>query len=244
VIPYRGSWLDFEFDPKDIIYVRIDRRRKLHATVLLRALGYTTEQILNYYYDTETVYVEAADKLSKSLEFNILAGQRTTADIKVGNDILVKKGTKFTKAAVKKLRDAKIDRIADRPHRGRGPRRRPDVIDPETGEVIVSCNEVVTDSKLEAIAQGEDQVLRVLFMDNLLVGSYLRDTLVQDKYDDPDGPMAGFVRQYGQAIAAQIDIYRKLRPGDIPEPRRPRSSWRTCSSTPSATTSRRSAASS
>src|SRR4051812_31499545 len=147
VIPYRGSWLDFEFDPKDIIYVRIDRRRKLHATVLLRALGYTAEQILNYYYDTETVYVEAADKLSKSLEFNILAGQRTTADIKMGTEVLVKKGTKFTKAAVKKLRDAKIDRIPIDRVEIVGRVAAKDIIDPETGEVIVSCNEVVTDSK-------------------------------------------------------------------------------------------------
>ena len=63
VIPYRGSWLDFEFDPKDIIFVRIDRRRKMHATVLLRALGYSTQDLLNYFYNTETVYLEKGDKL-------------------------------------------------------------------------------------------------------------------------------------------------------------------------------------
>jgi len=67
VIPYRGSWLDFEFDPKDLLYVRIDRRRKLHATVLLRALGYSTEELLNYYYDTEQVFLEPGKKYSKSL---------------------------------------------------------------------------------------------------------------------------------------------------------------------------------
>src|SRR6478672_5211703 len=103
VIPYRGSWLDFEFDPKDIMFVRIDRRRKLHATVLLRALGFTTEQILNYYYDAETIFLQGKDKLFKSVEYNILSGQRATADIKVPgtSEALVKKGTKFTKAAVK-----------------------------------------------------------------------------------------------------------------------------------------------
>src|ERR671923_990360 len=72
VIPYRGSWLDFEFDPKDIIYVRIDRRRKMHATVLLRALGYSTQDLLNYFYNTETVHFEKASKLSKSIEYAIL----------------------------------------------------------------------------------------------------------------------------------------------------------------------------
>src|SRR5687767_1976902 len=81
IIPYRGSWLDFEFDPKDLLYVRIDRRRKLHATVLLRALGYSTEELLNYYSDTETVYLEAGKKYSKSLEYDLLPGQRATRDI-------------------------------------------------------------------------------------------------------------------------------------------------------------------
>src|SRR5213075_2502452 len=102
VIPYRGSWLDFEFDPKDIIYVRIDRRRKMHATVLLRALGYSTQDLLNYFYNTETVYIEKGGKIAKSVEYDLLAGQRATRDIKLGADVIVKKNTKYTKAAIKK----------------------------------------------------------------------------------------------------------------------------------------------
>src|SRR5689334_6124304 len=111
VIPYRGSWLDFEFDPKDIIYVRIDRRRKMHATVLLRALGYSTQDLLNYFYSTESVFIDKTGKYARSVEFDILAGQRATRDIRVGGEILVKKNTKFTKAAIKKLREAKVDRL-------------------------------------------------------------------------------------------------------------------------------------
>ncbi len=111
VIPYRGSWLDFEFDPKDIIFVRIDRRRKMHATVLLRALGYSTQDLLNYFYYTETVYLEKGDKLLKSVEYELLSGQRSTRDIKVGGEVIVKKGSKFTKGAIKKLKEAKIDRL-------------------------------------------------------------------------------------------------------------------------------------
>src|SRR6476646_2403554 len=103
VIPYRGSWLDFEFDHKDVLYVRIDRRRKMHATVLLRALGYSTQDLLNYFYNTETVYLEKTGKISKSVEYELLAGQRATRDIKVGSETIVKKNTKFTKAAMKKL---------------------------------------------------------------------------------------------------------------------------------------------
>src|SRR5262245_10214004 len=83
VIPYRGSWLDFEFDPKDLLYVRIDRRRKLHATVLLKALGYSTQDLLKFYYDSETVFLEKGGKYGKSIEFDLLPGQRATRDIKV-----------------------------------------------------------------------------------------------------------------------------------------------------------------
>src|SRR5215216_2162693 len=82
IIPYRGSWLDFEFDPKDILYVRIDRRRKLYATVLLRALGYSTEELLNYYYDTEIVYLEPGKKYAREIDYELLIGQRATRDIK------------------------------------------------------------------------------------------------------------------------------------------------------------------
>jgi DNA-directed RNA polymerase subunit beta len=145
VIPYRGSWLDFEFDPKDIIFVRIDRRRKMHATVLLRALGYSTQDLLNYFYNTETVYLEKGDKLLKSVEYDLLSGQRSTRDIKVGGEVVVKKGSKFTKGAIKKLKESKIDRLPIDPEellpnkndeRG-GKVAAHDVIDPETGEVIL-----------------------------------------------------------------------------------------------------------
>src|SRR5690606_20290460 len=115
VIPYRGSWLDFEFDPKDILYVRIDRRRKLHATVLLRALGYSTEDLLNYYYSTETIYLEnpgakpGDESYLKSVEYDLLPGQRATRDIKnpETKEVIVKKNRKFTKQAIKKLQDSK-----------------------------------------------------------------------------------------------------------------------------------------
>src|SRR5437667_2192451 len=80
IIPYRGSWIDFEFDHKDILYVRIDRRRKLHATVLLRALGYSTEELPNYFYDTETIHFEPQKKYSRQVNYELLIGQRATRD--------------------------------------------------------------------------------------------------------------------------------------------------------------------
>src|SRR5262252_7991780 len=113
VIPYRGSWLDFEFDHKDILYVRIDRRRKLYATVLLRALGYSTEELLNYFYDTEIIHFEQQKKYSRQVNYELLVGQRATRDIRnpVTHQVVVKKNRKFTKQAIKNLKDSGIDKL-------------------------------------------------------------------------------------------------------------------------------------
>src|SRR5215203_1171631 len=148
VIPYRGSWLDFEFDPKDIIFVRIDRRRKMHATVLLRALGYSTQDLLNYFYNTETVYIEKGGKYSKSVEYDLLSGQRATRDIKVGSEVIVKKNQKFTRAAIRKMKDAKLERMPVEAEELVGKVAAHDVVDPETGEVVVEVNEEVSEQKL------------------------------------------------------------------------------------------------
>ena len=202
VIPYRGSWLDFEFDPKDIIYVRIDRRRKMHATVLLRALGYSTQDLLNYFYSTETVYIEKGDKYSKSIEYDLLAGQRATRDVKLGADVLVKKNTKFTRAAIRKMKEAKLERMPVEPDELVGKVAAHDVVDPETGEVLVEVNEELTEAKLERLREATIESFKILFIDGLNVGSYLRDTLLADK-----------VKTQEDSI---LEIYRRLRPGDPP----------------------------
>ncbi len=202
VIPYRGSWLDFEFDPKDIIYVRIDRRRKMHATVLLRALGYSTQDLLNYFYSTETVFLEKGGKYSKSIEYELLAGQRSTRDIKVGSEVVVKKNTKFTRAAIRKMKEAKLERMPAEAEELIGKVAAHDVVDPETGEVIVECNEELSESKLDRLREAKIDSFRILFIDGLNVGSYLRDTLLADK-----------VKTMEDSI---LEIYRRLRPGDPP----------------------------
>ncbi len=202
IIPYRGSWLDFEFDPKDIMFVRIDRRRKMHATVLLRALGYSTQDLLNYFYNTEEVYLEKGGKYAKSVEFDLLGGQRATRDIKVGSETIVKKNTKFTKAAIKKLRDAKIDRLPIDLEELVGKVAAHDVVDKETGEVVLEVNEEVTEAKLEKLREASIEEFKILFIDGLNVGSYLRDTLLAEK-----------VKTTEDAI---MEIYRRLRPGDPP----------------------------
>jgi DNA-directed RNA polymerase subunit beta len=202
IIPYRGSWLDFEFDPKDIMFVRIDRRRKMHATVLLRALGYSTQDLLNYFYNTEEVYLDKGGKYAKSVEFDLLAGQRATRDIKVGSEVVVKKNTKFTKAAIKKLRDSKIDRLPIDVEELLGKVAAHDVVDKETGEVVLEVNEEVTEAKLEKLREAGIEQFKILFIDGLNVGSYLRDTLLAEK-----------VKTTEDAI---MEIYRRLRPGDPP----------------------------
>jgi DNA-directed RNA polymerase subunit beta len=202
VIPYRGSWLDFEFDPKDIIYVRIDRRRKMHATVLLRALGYSTQDLLNYFYSTETVFIEKTGKYAKSVEYDLLAGQRATRDIKLGQEVIVKKNTKFTRAAIRKMKEAKLERLGLEPEELVGKVAAHDVVDPETGEVIIEVNEELTEPKLARLRDANIESFRILFIDGLNVGSYLRDTLLADK-----------VKTMEDAI---LEIYRRLRPGDPP----------------------------
>src|SRR3954452_6422356 len=204
IIPYRGSWLDFEFDAKDLLYVRIDRRRKLHATVLLRALGYSTEELLNYYYDTETIFLEPNKKYAKSVEYDLLPGQRASRDIRHPDtrEVLVKKNRKFTKLAIKKLKDSNVERLSVEVTDLAGKVAASDIIDEATGEVILQCSEEVTESKLDELREHGINEFKVLFIDNLKVGAYLRDTLIADKLQTSD-----------EAI---MEIYRRLRPGDPP----------------------------
>ncbi len=202
IIPYRGSWLDFEFDPKDLMFVRIDRRRKIHATVLLKALSYTTQDLLRLYYDTETVYLEPNKKASKSIEYQLLPGQRATQDIKLGGEVIVRKNRKFTRAAIRKLQEANLDRLPVDHADLTGKVSAEDVIHESTGEVLLSVNEEISPDIIEKLRKAKITQFKVLFIDGLNVGSYLRDTLVADKVSSQE-----------EAI---LEIYRRLRPGDPP----------------------------
>jgi len=203
VIPYRGSWLDFEFDHKDLIYVRIDRRRKMPATVLLRALGYSSdEDLLNYFYDTETIFIEGSKKFSKNIDFTLLEGQRSTRDIRIDGEVVVKKNRKFTKNALNKLKASKMSKLSMDLSEVVGKISAEDVIDTSTGEVILACNDEVTETVLDRLRKLKINKFKVLFIDNLNIGSYLRDTLVADKITSTD--------------EAVMEIYRRLRPGDPP----------------------------
>jgi len=204
IIPYRGSWIDFEFDPKDILYVRIDRRRKLPATVLLKALGYTAEMLLDYYYDKEMLKIDGKGKYSKAINFELLLGQRATRDIKdpKNKEILVKKNRKFTKQTLKRMQEIGMHELPIAPEEVEGLICAEDLVNEKTGEVLAESNEELTAEKLEQLHEAGFKEVKILFIDGLNVGPYLRDTLLVDK-----------VQTQEEAI---LEIYRRLRPGDPP----------------------------
>jgi DNA-directed RNA polymerase subunit beta len=204
IIPYRGSWLDFEFDHKDAIFVRIDRRRKLHATVLLRALGYNTPDLLDFFYDKETINIEEGGVLTRAIDFDLLAGQRASHDIRdpETGEVIVRKGRKFTKANIKRMRQSGIRTLPMDAESLVGKVSAEDVIDEITGEVLLNCNEDLTEEHVRRLADAKIKSFKILFIDDFNVGPYLRNTLLQDKLHTPE--------------EALLEIYRRLRPGDPP----------------------------
>jgi DNA-directed RNA polymerase subunit beta len=203
IIPYRGSWLDFEFDHKELLYVRIDKRKKIPVTLLLRALGYSEKGILDYFYERETVIIKDG-RVFKETPFELLLGQKAPADI-VNTDtdeVLVKKHKKISKAVIKKMEQANIAKIPVEEQDVIGKIAAADIIDPETKDIIVPINKEITEDDLEKLVSRGIKSFEVLFIDNLNVSSSLRDTLLIDRA--------------GSKEEALLEIYRKLRPGDPP----------------------------
>ena len=203
VIPYRGSWVDLEFDPRDVVYVRIDRRRKFHATVLLRALGMTSEDLLNYYYRSDSIHF---DGRKTTMEFNAahLLGAKVSADVRdpKSNDIVVKEGKKFTRQVLRQMEAARIKQVPIALEEIVGRVAAHDIVDPHGKEVLVECNHEITQEKLDLIRDKGLTQIEVLFIDESNVGPYLRNTLLQDRIRSPQD--------------AILEIYRRLRPGDPP----------------------------
>ncbi len=207
IIPYRGSWLDIEFDHKDLVFARIDRRRKILVSVLLKALGYTEEELLAYFYNAEQIKFDGK-KVMKKVDPELLVGQRCTKEVK-GPDgkLLARKDRKFTSASVRRIGEAGIEWIqvdvSDLIREDAVKRVAPiDVVDETTGEVILECNEELTEAILEDLRSRGIDEFPLLYLDPILSGSAMRDTLLGDKTVTRE-----------EAI---IDIYRRLRPGDPP----------------------------
>jgi DNA-directed RNA polymerase subunit beta len=207
VIPHRGSWLDFEFDHKDHLYARIDRKRKLPATTLLKALGMTVTEILNRFYKLETLQIEGEGKSAqffRVVNLEILAGQRAEHDIHdpKTKDLIIAKNRKFSTTVIEKLRAAGVKRLEIPQEAMIGRVLCEDLVDKKTGEVLMEANEEITESKLKDLVAKKVKDLRVIYTDNLTHGSFIRDTLMIDKINTPE--------------EALIDIYKRMRPGDPP----------------------------
>ena len=207
VIPYRGSWLDFEFDHKDNLFVRIDRRRKLPATVLLRALGYTTEQILGLFFDTVEIEFKS-NKITMELVPESLRGETASFDIKIGKDVIVEKGMKITARHVRQLKKAEVtslevpaeyllDKIIAKDYKNKA------------GEVVLAANTQLNEDNLKAIAEAGLKKIEILYTSAVDEGSFIADTLRNDTTRDLTSPEA-------DKNAALFEIYKMMRPGEIP----------------------------
>ena len=202
VIPYRGSWLDFEFDPKDNLFVRIDRRRKLPASIMLRALEYSTEEILDIFYDT-TDFVIKGDKLVMDLIPDRLRGETATFDISIKKgEVLVESGRRITARHIRALSKAKIDKLEVPAEYIVGKVLSKAYIDTSTGEVIAEANAELTLELLAELSQAGHKSLSTLYMNEFDVGSYMSDTLRVDSSTN--------------RLEALVEIYRMMRPGEPP----------------------------
>jgi len=200
VIPYRGSWLDFEFDPKDNVYVRIDRRRKLPATILLRALGYNTDDILSRFFETDTF------RLGQELELDLmperLRGETVNFEVRIGDEVLVESGRRVTARHIRELQKAGVERLSVPDEFLIGRTLAHSQIDTETGEVIAEANTEITEELLVLLREKGIAQLETLFVNDLDHGPYLSETLRIDHTTNE--------------LEAQVEIYRMMRPGEPP----------------------------
>ena len=202
VIPYRGSWLDFEFDPKDSVFVRIDRRRKLPASILLRALDYNNEQILEMFFERET-YNKKGDGYELDLIPLRLRGQTIPFEIATSDGkVIVEADRQVTGRHVRQMEKAGMDKLTVPASYLIGKVVAVDMIDTDTGELLVSANDEITEETLEAFNQMEATTIETIYSNDLDSGPYISDTLRLDETTT--------------ALEAKIEIYRMMRPGEPP----------------------------
>ncbi len=201
VIPYRGSWLDFEFDPKDNVFVRIDRRRKLPATILLRSLGFDTEQILEMFFETDTFSLTKRT-LKVDLVPERLRGDTVTFDISEGGEVIVEAGRRVTARHIRQLEAAGVKKLDVPREYIYGEVLAHNVVDKETGELIAEANTVITEEVMDLLIEKGVKKLNTLFTNDLDHGPFLSDTLRIDPTTNE--------------LEAQVEIYRMMRPGEPP----------------------------
>ena len=203
IIPYRGSWLDFEFDPKDLVYVRIDRRRKLAATILLRALGYSSEEMLSMFFENDTFHSDGAGAYELALVPSRLRGQVPAFDItdNKGN-IIIEEGRRITAKHIRQLEKAGVTRLAVPADYLHGRALAKNIVNAKTGEVVLECNTEINDSVLKKLAELGVKEIETLYTNDLDCGAFISDTLRSDPTTT--------------RLEALVEIYRMMRPGEPP----------------------------
>jgi DNA-directed RNA polymerase subunit beta len=202
IIPYRGSWLDFEFDPKDILFFRVDRRRKMPVTILLKAIGQTPEQILETFFEFDTFHLS-----NKGVQFDIvperLRGETARFDfVDKAGKVVIPKDKRITAKHIRDLGEASLKKIAVPEDFLIGRTLATNIVDGSTGEVLANANDEITDSLLEKLIDAGVTDIKTLFVNDLDRGAYISSTLRADETADQ--------------WAARVAIYRMMRPGEPP----------------------------
>jgi DNA-directed RNA polymerase subunit beta len=202
VIPYRGSWLDFEFDPKDLVYIRIDRRRKLPASILLRALGYSTQEILEMFYSNDMFTLTAKD-IKMNLFASRLRGEQLSFDIiDSKGTVIVETGRRVTARHIREIEKAKIKKLVVPVEYFIGRTLAQDIPDAETGELLAEANAVVTQELIDVLLEKKIKKIEVIYTNDLDEGAFLSETMRIDASRT--------------ALEAMVEIYRMMRPGEPP----------------------------
>src|SRR3979409_540428 len=201
IIPYRGSWLDFEFDPKDCVFARIDRRRKLPVTIILRALGMNEAEILATFFDTNTFHI-SKDEVALQLVAQRLRGETAAFEIRVGKKVVVEEGRRITARHVKELEEAGVKRLPVPTEYLQGKILAHDIVNTETGEILAKANEVLTVPTVGKLIESGIEQIRTLYVNDLDRGPYISDTLRIDPTKT--------------RLEALVEIYRMMRPGEPP----------------------------
>ena len=203
IIPYRGSWLDFEFDPKDLVFVRIDRRRKLHGTILLRALGYSSEEMLDMFFETSNYIIDDEGNCKLELVPSRLRGDVTNFEIKdKKGKVIVEEGRRITARHIGLLEKAGVTQLDVPREYMLGRALAKDIIDPDSGEVLLECNAEITDETIDILLKAGIKTFETLYTNELDCGSFISDTLRADAAKTQ--------------LEALVEIYRMMRPGEPP----------------------------
>ena len=202
VIPYRGSWLDFEFDPKDSLFVRIDRRRKLPATILLRALGYEAEEILDIFFDN-TSWSLSDDAIHMQLIADRLRGETLSFEVKdPDGNVIVEAGRRITPRHIRQMAKANMEQLEVPMEYLEGKAIARDIVDPSTGELICGSNAEITEELVEQLRAAKITAFETLYTNDLDCGPFISDTLRNDPTRNQ--------------LEALVEIYRMMRPGEPP----------------------------